>query len=319
MPIQIPELLPPPLEVVLPATSANLGPAFDCAALALKLHLCVRAQVAREFSVVARGRDTDICGAIEGNLVLNTYCQLLEAECRPIHPLAVHVDNGIPIGKGLGSSAAARLAGVVLAMHFGGLHWNDKRILEEAARREGHADNAAACWLGGMGVAQMSGGDLCAITRNVPSWPLLLVVPPERLSTEKARAVLPQQVPHRDAVANVQSVVLLLAAFADGDSELLQRALRDRLHEPYRASLCPLLGPLQKLVGQDGILGAVLSGAGPSVLLMLERNAPGRRVQQHVSEYLVSQNVEAELMLTSVEPRGAISRRTEMAPLLTQH
>ena len=319
MATQRPAPIPPPLEIVLPATSANLGPAFDSAALALQLHLCVRAQVGREFSIVARGRDTDICGATEGNLVLITYREVLEAEGRHIPPLAIEVDNEIPIGKGLGSSAAARLAGVVLAVHFGELRWSDKRILEEAARREGHADNAAACWLGGMGVAQMSGDDLCAITRNVSSWPLLLVVPPERLSTEKARAVLPQQVPHRDAVANVQSVVLLLAAFADGDSELLQRALRDRLHEPYRASLCPLLAPLQKLVGRDGIVGAVLSGAGPSVLLMLERDAQPGRVQQKVSEYLLERNLQAELMLTSVEPRGASCRRTEMAALLTQH
>jgi homoserine kinase len=279
----------------------------------LKLHLAVRAQVAPEFSVTARGRDTEICGALGGNLVLETYCQLLEAEGRAIQPLALRVHNHIPIGKGFGSSAAARLAGVVLAAHFGGLSWGDERIPEEAARREGHADNTVACWLGGVGLAQTSGNEFCAVNLRAPAWPLLLAVSPETLSTEKARAILPQQVARGDAVANLQSAILLLAAFAEGRFELLRRALHDRLHEPYRASLCPLLEPLRELAGRDGILGAVLSGAGPSVLMVLEPGASERRVRQTVCEYLRQRGVKAELLLTSIEQRGAKHRRRELA------
>src|SRR6266566_9367659 len=111
------------LELILPATSATLGPAFDAAALALKLFLTIRARTAPEFSLQARGRDSEICGQIENHLILTTYREVLQAEKKPVRPLAVRIDNQIPIGKGCGSSAAARLAGIALAVHFGGLHW----------------------------------------------------------------------------------------------------------------------------------------------------------------------------------------------------
>jgi len=111
------------LELVLPATSANLGPAFDAAALALKLFLKVRARIAPEFSLQARGRDSEVCGQIENHLILATYREVLQSEAKPVHPLALRIDNQIPIGKGCGSSAAARLAGIALAVEFGGLRW----------------------------------------------------------------------------------------------------------------------------------------------------------------------------------------------------
>src|SRR5207249_1637644 len=122
--------------------------------------------------------------------------------------LSLRLDNQIPIGKGCGSSAAARLAGIALAVHFGGLHWKSQQILEEAVRREGHADNAAACWLGGVALASTTSG-LQVARLAAPAWPLLLVLPATPLATEAARAVLPNQVSRADAVANVQSAMLL--------------------------------------------------------------------------------------------------------------
>src|SRR5205085_8229063 len=133
-----------PFIIRLPATSANLGPGFDCAALALRLHLRIEARVAKEFTIVARGRDAAICSALDRNLILETYRDVLAHERRKVPPLALRITNGIPIGKGCGSSAAARLAGIALAVHFGALRWPAERIVEAAARREGHADNAAA-------------------------------------------------------------------------------------------------------------------------------------------------------------------------------
>src|SRR3989454_7049963 len=138
-----------PLELVLPATSANLGPAFDAAALALKLFLKIRARTAPEFSLQARGRDSEICGEFENHLILTTYREILQAERKPVRPLALRIDNQIPIGKGCGSSAAARLAGIALAVHFGGFRWAGRRILCAASPREGHSHKAPACWVGG--------------------------------------------------------------------------------------------------------------------------------------------------------------------------
>src|SRR5436305_5106454 len=131
------------LKLVLPATSANLGPAFDAAALALDLFLKIGARTAHEFSISAAGRDPEICGRVENHLILTTYREVLQEAGKPARPLALVIDNQIPIGKGCGSSAAARLAGIALAVHFGKLNWNDNRIVGEASRREHHPDNAA--------------------------------------------------------------------------------------------------------------------------------------------------------------------------------
>src|SRR3984885_12939787 len=149
---------PHSMEIVLPATSANVGPAFDAAALAFSMFLKVRATVANEFSVTAEGRDSEICGQIENHLIVTTYREVLQAENRRALPLGLRIENQIPIGKGCGSSAAARLAGIALAAHFGKLRWTDTRIVYEAAQREHHPDNAAGCWMGGLAIARISAG-----------------------------------------------------------------------------------------------------------------------------------------------------------------
>ena len=159
-----------------------------------------------------------------------------------MQPLALRIENEIPIGKGCGSSAAARLAGIALAVHFGLLRWTDNRIVYEAAQRENHPDNAAACWMGGLAIARISAaGEMqMAHVRAQGKWPLLLAVPNESLSTEDARRVLPNEYSCADVVANIRNSMLLLAAFHQGRKDWLHSALEDRIHHPYRASLCPL-------------------------------------------------------------------------------
>jgi homoserine kinase len=290
------------LELVLPATSANLGPAFDAAALALQLFLKVRARTAEQFTVSATGRNADICGRLPDHLILTTYREVLQAENKPVQPLALRIENQAPIGKGCGSSASARLAGIALAVHFGGLNWTDSRIVGEASRREHHPDNAAACWMGGLAVARMSSDGDAQIARIEPKgkWPLLLAVPEESLSTEKARSVLPLQYSRADVVTNIQNSMLLLAAFTQGRKDLLTASLEDRIHQPYRASLCPLLPALQKLDRSSGILGVALSGAGPSVLIFLDAKANLRQVKTRIAAHLRTHHLSAELIATEI-------------------
>jgi homoserine kinase len=296
--------------ITLPATSANLGPAFDAAALALSMYLRVKAQVANEFSITASGRDQAICGQIKNHLILKTYTEILHQEGRSTIPLALLLENEIPIGKGCGSSAAARLAGIALANHFGRLRWNDGRIVLEAARREGHADNAAACWSGGLAIARMTDERLEAM-RILPKgkWPLLLAVPEESLATEEARRILPDKYSRADAVANLQNSMLLLSAFTQARRDLLDKGLDDRLHQPYRAKLCPLLPALQELSGTNGILGVALSGAGPSVLVFLDPKVSAVQVKRRISARLAARGLEAELIATAISPKGAASSR----------
>jgi homoserine kinase len=292
-------------QLTLPATSANLGPAFDTAALALNLSLRIRAVKAKEFGIKATGRDQQICGQVENHLILTTYREILQAEVKPIAPLSLEIKNEFPIGKGCGSSAAARLAGIALAVHFGNLRWNTDRIIGEAARRERHSDNAAACWMGGVTVSQMENGE-ALVARFVPKgrWPLLLAIPDESLSTEKAREVLPRHYSRHDVITNIQHSMLLLAALFQGDRKLLASALSDRIHQPYRAALCPLLPALQDFPKEKGVLGAVLSGAGPSVLMFLDADTPTEKTASRVANHLKQKGMNAELVLTSIARKG---------------
>lgn len=295
------------LSLRLPATSANLGPAFDAAALAFSLFLRIRAHPAADFAVTAKGTDRDLCGRLENHLILTTYREVLAAENKPVVPLAVKIDNQIPLGKGCGSSAAARLAGIAMAVHFGGLRWTDSRIVGEASLREHHPDNAAACWLGGLAVARMSPSGDALVARFLPKgkWPLLVAVPGASLPTEKARAVLPAEYPRADVVNNLQNSMLLLSALVQGRRDLLAAALDDRIHQPYRAPLCPLLPALRSLPTEIGVLGSVLSGAGPSVLIFLDGNAKPGQVAPRVKAHLRAARLTAELIPTAIEERGA--------------
>ncbi len=265
---------PCPLRLRLPATSANLGPGFDAVAVALDFYLEIEAEAAAEFSLTASGRNPERCGRLEDNLVLEAYKRLLAENGRAVIPLAIRMANGIPLGMGCGSSAAGRLAAIALAVHFGGLGWGADRILEEAYALEGHPDNVAACWLGGF-VAAACEGRRVHVTQAVPpeKWRAIVGLPAEPLSTTKARAVLPASYSLADAVTNIQSASLLGLAFAQGRADLLRIAMRDRIHQPYRAAICPLLPLLLPLAGRYGILGAALSGAGPAVLVIVESEA----------------------------------------------
>jgi homoserine kinase len=258
----------------LPATSANLGSGFDAVAVALDFYLEIDAERGQEFSIEATGRDAERCAQLEDNLILGVYRGVLSENGKPVIPLAIRMANGIPLGMGCGSSAAGRLAGISLAVHFGQLGWTSNRILEAASSLEGHPDNVAACWLGGFVACANDGKDIkVARAEPSPAWRAVVVLPRTPLATSKARAVLPDTYARPAVVANIQAVSLLGLAFAQGRGDLLKAAMNDRIHQPYRAPICPLLPPLLPLAGHHGILGVALSGAGPAVLAVVESDA----------------------------------------------
>lgn len=290
-----------PLSLRLPATSANLGPGFDALGLAMDFALHIDAREADRFSITATGRNSAQTGDVDDSLVLETYRSVLTGQGIDPPPLHLDLNNEIPLGMGCGSSAAALVAGVELASHFGGLHWSRTQVLTDASQREGHPDNVAACVLGGLTVSSMTAdGEVNALAIQPPvDWPLLLVMPKSSLSTKKARALLPETYSKADAIANVQNAAMLTAAFAQGRGDLLHRAMADRMHQPYRSPVCPLLPVLVPLAGTGGVLGVALSGAGPSVLLVLDTGCEfvaGEAVHRCLKEV----GVEAEFLHTKI-------------------
>jgi len=269
----------------LPATSANLGPGFDAAAIALDFYLEIEAEAAAEFSIEATGLNVDRCARLEDNLVIETYKKLLRDADRPVVPLAIKMHNDIPLAMGCGSSAAGRLAAIGMAVHFGSLGWDTPRVLYEAYLLEGHPDNIAACWLGGF-VAAACKETTVHVARVIPpeEWQAIVVFPAESLSTSKARAVLPASFPLADVVANIQAVSMLGLAFAQGRKDLLSIAMNDRIHQPYRAPICTLLPQMLPLVGGNGIIGAALSGAGPAVLVIVESEEALERASKAIRD-----------------------------------
>jgi len=271
----------------LPATSANLGAAFDAAAIALDFYLEIEAEAAAAFSISATGLDSERCAQLKDNLIIETYKSTLAGAGLPVVPLAISMHNEIPLAMGCGSSAAGRLAAIALAVHFGDLGWDDSRILYEAYLLEGHPDNIAACWLGGF-VAAACEGTTVHVARVVPpdAWRAIVVFPADPLPTSKARAVLPASFSLADVVANIQSASMLGLAFAQARGDLLASAMKDRIHQPYRAPICTLLPKILPLVGANGIIGAALSGAGPAVLAIVETEAAVAKASASVFDAL---------------------------------
>jgi homoserine kinase len=258
--------------VRVPASSANLGPGFDALGLGLDLYLECRFRTAAELKIRATGRDASDILRGPDNLIWQTALRIASDQRRTMPCIELYIANDIPLGKGLGSSAAALTAGVVIASEVLGLAWDQQRVMDEAARIEGHPDNVAACVLGAIVASAFdSEGKTRAVRLDLhPHYGVAVVVPDFALSTSKAREVLPDTYSRADAVFNVQRSAMLIVALATGVTSAFPTALEDRIHQPYRFSLVPGLQEISKLRA-PGLLGCALSGAGPSILVFHER------------------------------------------------
>ncbi|MGA2599332.1 MAG: homoserine kinase [Bryobacteraceae bacterium] len=289
--------------VRVPASSANLGPGFDALGMALEVYLTCRFEPSDRLSIRATGRDAEIISTSEDNLIWQTALQVAKDVGGVLPPVTLIIENDIPIGKGLGSSAAALTAGVVMADHLLDLHWKPLRILDEAARIEGHPDNVAACVLGSIVASAMdSGGVARAVRLELPSrYGVGVVVPDFILPTSEARAVLPDSYSRADTVFNVQRSALLIAALTTGTTNAFPAALEDRLHQPYRAKLVPGLDEMVRLRA-PGLLGCVLSGAGPSVLVFYEKGC--EQVCDLVRQIFAFHGHQSDILWAHIADRG---------------
>jgi homoserine kinase len=246
--------------VQVPATSANLGPGYDVMAAALGIYLELEVTETGEFSVacehlpVSTGRD---------NLVVRAFEKL-----HPADGISFDIGGQIPLGRGLGSSAAAIVAGLVAADHLFELGLEKEELLAHAAELEGHPDNVAAAIYGGFVICDGHGAAARAVRLDPPEGlEALLVLPDAELPTNGARSVIPEQIPTSEAIANISAVSQLVLGLRDADLGLVASGLRDTLHQPRRRDLYPRSMEIVDRAREFGAIGATISGAGPSVLI----------------------------------------------------
>jgi len=286
-----------------PASSANLGPAFDALGLAFGIYLECRFRPAEKLSIRVTGRDAPSISDGEDNLIWQTALRIAGDLKRPMPPIELQIDNQIPLGKGLGSSAAALTARVVIADAMLRLRWPRGRVLDEAARIEGHPDNVAACVHGSIVASATDSRDVTHAARLElhPRFAIAVVVPDFLLPTVEARRVLPKTYPRADVIFNIQRSALLITALATGVADAFPTALEDRLHQPYRAPLVPGLDEIINL-RMKGLLGCALSGAGPSILVFYEKGY--EHVCQSIQHVFTTHGKDSEVMLTELATRG---------------
>jgi homoserine kinase len=293
--------------VRIPATSANLGPGFDALGLALALHNEVRATEAEGVRVTLAGEGAGRLPTDAGNVVARGVRLAYEAAGRPFRGVTLECTNRIPTARGLGSSAAAWVGGLVAGNALLGGPLSRQALLALAARAEGHPDNVAAALLGGLTVSCAHGDEVTAVALPVPpglGW--VALIPETSASTVEARAVLPPTVPRGDAVFNVQRVALLLAALQTGRLEALGEALDDRLHQPYRmAKLFPWMRDVAAAARGAGALGCVLSGSGPALLAAVAGD--GARVARAMEAALAAAGLAGRAEAFGVDTEGAVT------------
>ena len=307
---------PSTISVTVPATTANLGCAFDCAAIAVSLHLRVSATSSTGILACAyRGPNADIIPLDSSNLIVRAMQHYATRAKKTLPGARLDIDNEIPLGVGLGSSAAAIVAGIVLGAELCGAKLDAVETLRLALEIEGHPDNLAAAVHGGMVVSAVapagapgtkSSEVLVLKTEVSQQLDFVCVIPNVPLPTEKARAVLPAQYSRQDVVANLQRTALLAAAFFSGPASFSEKTLspemfRDRLHQPYRAPLIPGIAQCLEY-RHEGLAGIFLSGAGSAVMAIATRNA------QQIGDALVAEfrraGTSARAVLLKADNRG---------------
>lgn len=290
--------------VRVPATSANLGCAFDCAALALSLYLDIHVTRRADLgvSVHYQGVNPERIPSDETNLIAASMKKILKRWGKD-YGFDLEIQNKIPVGAGLGSSAAAIVGAIAAA------HWLTEKALYDdemvslATEIEGHPDNVAAAWHGGFTVAVQENQHVIAYSSPVPDlFHLVLVIPDYALPTEKARAVLPAQYSRADVTHNIQRAAVLSAQLFSGKVDFHPSFFDDHLHQPYRASLMPGLREVLEMK-HPCLLGLCLSGAGPSILAFAKGNAP--EVGEAICQILREKGVESNYSVLAPDNRGA--------------
>ncbi len=298
-----------PLTIRVPATTANLGPGFDGLGMALKLFNVF------QITPLAKGPNriggTGTCEGLKGseNVFFSAYRRVFAAAKKNPPPLAVEVRGNVPMSRGLGSSATAIVAGAMTANAWLENRFTNDELLALMTEEEGHPDNVAPAFLGGLTAAMRTDSRVLAL-RAKPhrAWRVALLVPDYPLSTEKARRAIPKMIPHRDAVFNLTRVPLVFDALTSGKQAQLNLALEDRLHEPYRKKFIKGYDAIRFAAKKAGASAVYLSGAGPTMAAFCWGEAKAQEVSAAMRTAVRGMNFSAEAMILKPHLDAAIIR-----------
>lgn len=293
------------VRVQVPATTANMGPGFDCLGMALKLYNFVEMDIADSgVTIEIEGDGADKIPRDKSNIVYIAAERVFKLANRRPPGLRIRLTNNIPLARGLGSSAAAIVGGLIAANVLVGSPLSEKELLNLATAIEGHPDNVAPALLGGIVISVKEEEDIRTV-KIVPPAELKCVVaiPDFQLSTQASREVLPANVTMEDAVFNVSRTAMLIAGLVRGDYNLLSIGFDDRLHQPYRANLVPGMKKVFAATKLAGAKGVALSGAGPTLIAFCRENVS--LIAKVMKDTFTANGVRTRVMELEPNPGGA--------------
>jgi homoserine kinase len=304
-------------EIIVPASTSNLGSSFDTCGLALSLYLRIEVEPhGRGFEIIPTGEGAEKLPLDESNLIVRAALHAAAQRRQKIPGARLRVDSQIPLSRGLGSSSAAIIAGISIYEALSGERLSEEEFFDYALHFEGHGDNLAPSTLGGMVVAVVkeyvdySGAERRSLVAVKRQWPeevkIVLCIPEVEMETAKMRAVLPKMITRHDAIYNLQRAALFQAALAEGRFDLLNEALRDRLHQPYRAPLAPGLSEVLKLNDEihkhPDLLGVAISGAGSTLIAFATGNCDA--IAEVMKARMAAGGAKSRAMEVKVDNRG---------------
>lgn len=298
------------IRVKSPASSANLGPCFDCAGIALPLYNVVKTKKTNDEKIVViidEKGDVRRFEVDEKNIIFQSFKKFHEKTNTEMSGYEVNVETEIPIARGLGSSASVIAGALIGANELNGKPLSEHDLINIAASIEGHPDNTTPALTGGFVVASIEddGNVLYEKIKWCNDWKISVCIPDYKLLTELARSVLPKEINFKDAVYNIQKSAQLITAITNGNEDIMRSALKDRIHQPYREKLIPgMVDIIEKLRGEQNVLGCVLSGAGPT-LAVITKGDNIDNVKQIVHKIWYDLDIKYQIMTFDPVNQGA--------------
>lgn len=293
------------VQVKIPASTANLGPGFDSIGMAFQMYTTIRMEVGEETLIRLHGNHLQGLPVDKSNLVYQVAAKLFQKAGLDAPELVIDIDTEVPLTRGLGSSAAAIVGALVAANELAGNPFTKEELYNISTEWEGHPDNVGASFFGGIIVACISGEKVKYVSLPVPEHlEAIAVIPHFMLKTEKARNVLPDRYSRKDVVYNASRAGVLVAALATGDFSLLAEAMKDKVHQPYRAPLVPGLEEILHHAHEYGALGAALSGAGPTILALIDNRNSTDLLEQYMVNTLKKHGIDSTVVRLLPDTEG---------------